>query len=218
MDKNKLFNDLFDQSMKMKKPKNDLNRLSEVLDNISEDLSKLEKSGSHKYVKRTGGPGNYKYWYTSPTGGLTEGKNAPIGHEHHEPEKIEVSNNHKEFEDMLNQALGIGNKPKKDSEHTKTPHERSNIIDFPKKKIVVKDKPYFNIKGWTVSRKTPNTMTHGTHGTLTKIDNKDGTLSMVHNGRIIKDQSGRKKIPKNIFNEVIKDYMNSLNKIIITKK
>jgi len=34
----------------------------------------LLKSFNHKYVKRTGSPGNYKYWYKNKKGQLIEGK------------------------------------------------------------------------------------------------------------------------------------------------
>ena len=39
---------------------------------VSMDM--LKARGTHKYIKRTGGPGNYRYWYKNARGQLVEGK------------------------------------------------------------------------------------------------------------------------------------------------
>lgn len=38
-----------------------------------QDASDLEKARAHKYVKRTGGPGHYVYWYKQPNGSIAPG-------------------------------------------------------------------------------------------------------------------------------------------------
>lgn len=49
---------------------------------LDEDFFDLIKSASfHKYVKRTGGPGNYKYWYKLPDGRLVSSDD-PAASEH----------------------------------------------------------------------------------------------------------------------------------------
>lgn len=40
---------------------------------VKNDSPDLMKAGAHKYVKRTGSPGNYKYWYKMPDGSLKAG-------------------------------------------------------------------------------------------------------------------------------------------------
>jgi hypothetical protein len=37
---------------------------------VSEWVGKIKKAGPHKYVKREGTPGNYKYYYRLPDGSL----------------------------------------------------------------------------------------------------------------------------------------------------
>jgi len=75
------------------------------------DIIKAAKkmAGSHKYVKRTGSPGNYKYWYKLPNGQLVEGDDAPEGHVHkneiNETSKksaktLTIVNSSKEFEEI----------------------------------------------------------------------------------------------------------------------
>lgn len=64
------------------------NMISEIFEYLG--LKSIQKGmNGHKYVKRTGGPGNYKYWYKLPNGRLVEGNDAPEGHKHHS------SNDHK---------------------------------------------------------------------------------------------------------------------------
>lgn len=40
---------------------------------VKNDTPDLMKAGAHKYVKRTGSPGSYKYWYKMPDGTLSAG-------------------------------------------------------------------------------------------------------------------------------------------------
>ena len=40
------------------------------------ELEDIEKAMAHKYIKRTGGPGAYKYWYKLPDGRLVTGADA----------------------------------------------------------------------------------------------------------------------------------------------
>lgn len=41
------------------------------------DNGLLKATGSHKYVRRTGAPGNWKYWYSTPSGKLVNRKTSP---------------------------------------------------------------------------------------------------------------------------------------------
>lgn len=45
---------------------------------VDEDdfIEKSFRQGAHKYIKRTGTPGNYKYWYRLPDGRIVEGDDA----------------------------------------------------------------------------------------------------------------------------------------------
>jgi len=53
--------------------------------------SDLFKAAGHKYVKRTGTPGNYKYWYKLPDGRLVSSDDeASSPHKHHEAQREHI--------------------------------------------------------------------------------------------------------------------------------
>lgn len=59
------------------------------------NLIKAQRMG-HKYIKRTGVPGNYKYWYRTASGAIIEGKAPKV------EEKInEIQNNINKLEDKI---------------------------------------------------------------------------------------------------------------------
>lgn len=62
-----------------------------ILNNISEDSTAdlLEKSMGHKYFKREGTPGNYKYYYTEAEYKQAKGKKSEENKENKSPETIE---------------------------------------------------------------------------------------------------------------------------------
>jgi len=73
------------------------NMITEIMEFLGLPKEELKKGlGGHKYVKRTGAPGNYKYWYKLPNGQLVSGDDAPEGHPHHSSND-EVSNNKKKI-------------------------------------------------------------------------------------------------------------------------
>jgi hypothetical protein len=49
--------------------------------------SKGQMKPGHKYIKRTGGPGNYKYWYKDENGKLYTGDNSPSDHPDYDVEQ-----------------------------------------------------------------------------------------------------------------------------------
>lgn len=88
MSDNKFFNDLFNGTLSTRekledKNQNDYSRLDEALSKIAYLLEPLQKAigqgirQNHKYIKRTGAPGNYQYWYQNPKTGLTYSTDKP---------------------------------------------------------------------------------------------------------------------------------------------
>lgn len=108
MSLNKLFNDLFSHGKRKKEePKDDLGRLDDALNDLAHLLAPLRKSigqgirANHKYIKRTGSPGNYKYWYQEPGGQMYSsdkpqnpsdaGLNAGQENDFHKPKVVVVN-------------------------------------------------------------------------------------------------------------------------------
>jgi len=181
---NKLFNSLFDeptvkkeQQSEQPNKQDDLSRLSLTLDKLRNLLPFKKAQGvrpTHKYIKRTGAPGNYKYWYQNPQTGEIYAADKP-----------------------QNSAHGGINADKEQGFH-----------DTVKTVTVQAKNP---TKGWSSSSKVPNTINHSQHGSVSVIDNSDGTKSVKHNGSVVRDLQGNDKFKtKEEANSFVKEYVNDL--------
>ena len=74
----------------------------------------LMKAGSHKYVKRTGGPGNYKYWYKMPDGTIKQGKEEDVEHGKKDHARrlliARLKGHHAMTDEQITQEVGITKK------------------------------------------------------------------------------------------------------------
>jgi hypothetical protein len=91
---------------------------------LDEDFYDLIKSGSfHKYVKRTGAPGNYKYWYKLPDGRIVAADD-PAAAEHG------ISHDRAQKEHIMRLMLG-----KHRGHHSMTEKQMGEHIGVPKETV-----------------------------------------------------------------------------------
>lgn len=75
---------------------------------LGKETTLIKGMNGHKYVKRTGGPGNYRYWYKLPNGALTSSDKPH--HDNHAKVDEEANTHHKDVKEVIANGKKTGNK------------------------------------------------------------------------------------------------------------
>lgn len=165
-----------------------------ILDTVGQDstfeqLSKsmepeeLEKAMGHKYFKREGTPGNYKYYYTEAEYKQAKGEDENLGSESNRFRDIEENNPKLKFGDLdFNNSFVLireGGSIGSNNNNTFIPHFRGNayktsnnkeelkeLVKYKNSKLSPGEKKYYGIK-YSVKEVTPSIRKY----MLSRLDN-----------------------------------------------